>query len=170
LSPSCRGTGRRRFTGVLHTRHRTQAGAAAVETAILVSAVLVPLLLGVLYYGFFFWKAQAVPTLDPDIDQAGFVGTYCVGALPQLLSRVETAVLVAIENVDEGAGLPIQLSDITATVVSYVPDGLGVDIKVSVTLPALAETLAFLPLPNDGNVVSDAMVRLQNVRISTGSC
>jgi hypothetical protein len=151
-------------------RGRNERGTAAVETALLVSAVLAPLLIGVLYYGLFFWKAQAVTTLDPSLDQSGFVGTFCDSQIPQLLARVQTAALVAIENVDEGTGLPFHLSDITATVISYVPGQLGVDIKISVVLPVLANTLAFLPLPNDGNVISDAMIRLQNVRISTGSC
>lgn len=147
-----------------------ERGAAAVETALLMSALLAPLMLGVLYYGLFFWKLQSVPTLDPNLDQAGFVGSYCASQGSQLADRVRAATLVSVQNVDEGSGLPISLEDIAVTVLDYVPGSLGVSVQVSIRVPVLEETLSFLPLPDDGNVVSDSVVRLQNVMISSESC
>lgn len=149
---------------------RTARGAAAVEFALVFAAVLAPLMVGVLYYGYFFWKLQSVPTLDPELDQSSFVGTYCTSQLPDLLARVEAATLVAVSNVDGSGALPLQLSDVTASVLTYTPDRLGVDIRIKMVSPAMSESVSLLPLPNDGNVTSDAVIRLQNVRVSSGSC
>jgi hypothetical protein len=145
---------------------RTDRGAVAVEAALTLSVILAPLMLGVFYYGYFLWKAQSQPLLDPNIDQAAFVGELCEG---ELLERVRQTALVSAENLDDGTHLPIKLSDITATVVQSVPN-LGVDVKVSISAPVLKETLSFLPLPNDGRIVSDALVRLENVRLKSAGC
>jgi hypothetical protein len=136
-----------------------------VEAALMISVLLMPLMLGVFYYGYFLWKAQSQPLLDPNVDQAAFVGEICGG---ELLARVSQAVLVTAENLDDGTRLPIKLQDVTATVVSAVPSGLGVDIRVSISAPVLQEKLSFLPLPNNGRIVSDAFIRLENVRLKTG--
>jgi hypothetical protein len=145
-----------------------ESGTAAVETALLFSIVLGPLLLGLLYYGFFFWKAQAVPTLDPNLDQSGFVGYLCPA---DILTRVRATTLIAVQNVDDGTDLPISLSDITATLLTPVSSTtLGVDVAVSINLHVMNEALSFLPLPNNGSVISDAVIRLQNVRIKTTGC
>jgi hypothetical protein len=146
---------------------RTDRGAVAVEAALAVSVILVPLMLGVFYYGYFLWKAQSQPLLDPNVDQAAFVGELCG---PELLDRVRAAALVTAENLDDGTHLPISLTDITATVVSFVPNGLGVDVRVSISAPVLEEKLSFLPLPNNGRIVSDALIRLENVRLKTAGC
>jgi hypothetical protein len=157
---------------LMHPWHGTHddRGAVAVEAALLISFLLAPLLLGVLYFGAYFWKLQSVPVLDTNIDQSGIVGTFCAGALPQVVDRVRAAVLSNVQNIDASSQLPISLSDITATIDGYVPNGLGVDVKISITSHVLANTLDLVPVPNGGNVTSDAMIRLENVKISTGSC
>lgn len=139
----------------------------AVEAALVLSVILMPLTLGVFYYGYFLWKAQSQPVLDPNVDQAAFVGELCSG---ELLDRIRTAALVTAENLNDGTRLPIAVTDITATVVSYVPNGLGVDVQVSISAPVLEEKLSFLPLPNNGRIVSDALIRLENVRLKTAGC
>jgi hypothetical protein len=149
---------------------RDDAGAAAVEAGLLISAILMPLLLGVINYGHYFWQLQRVPELDPNIDQSGLVGTYCLGQIPDLLTRVREAALVAANNLDDGNDLPLSLSDITATVVSYTPDTLGLVVEVGFSTNVIDELISFLPLPDDGNLVSGAQVRLQNVKITSGSC
>lgn len=149
---------------------RDEGGAAAVEAGLLISAVLVPLMLGVINYGYYFWQLQRIPELDPNLDQSSFVGTYCAGQIPDLLTRVRQAALVAAENLDDGSDLPVALSDITATVVSYTPDTLGLVVEVGFSTNVIDELISFLPLPDDGNLVSGAQVRLQNVKITSGSC
>ena len=142
---------------------RRDDGAVAVESALVLSFILAPLMIGVLTFGLYFWKAQRVPLLDPNIDQSGLVGEICES---EIVDRVRTAALVAVENVDGADALPVTLSDITATIVSYVPGGLGVDVSVSIT-SNISDGSPF-PLPNDGNVTNDVLIRLQNVKIKTG--
>ncbi|MGZ4445280.1 MAG: hypothetical protein ACXVWZ_03930 [Nocardioides sp.] len=158
------------MTAVRERVRRPERGAAAIEAALLLSLVLTPLMLGVLYYGFFFWKLQRVPELDPNIDQSGIVGTFCLNQQTDLLTRVRAAALVSAQNLDNGTDLPVSLSDITATVVQYTPGALGVVVKVGFRTHVLDEAVSWLPLPNDGNVVSDSQVRLENVVITSGSC
>lgn len=146
-------------------RRRDQRGAVAVEAALVSSFILVPLLLGVLYYGFYLWKMQSVPLLDPNLDQAGFVGEVCEG---ELLDRVKTAALVALENVDDAVGLPLTSNDVTTSLVHAVPGQLGVDVRISIT--TLVTSSSPVPLPNGGNVVNDVMLRLENVVIKTAGC
>ena len=161
-SAMCRDRGR--------VRARPERGAAAVEAGLLVSAILVPLLMGVVNYGYYFWQLQRVPELDPNIDQSGIVGTYCTGQIPDLLTRVKASALVAAQNLDNGTDLPVSAGDITATVVSYTPDTLGLVVQVAFRTNVVDGLLPYLPLPDDGHLLSAAQVRLQNVKISSGSC
>lgn len=140
---------------------RGQRGAVAVEFAVVSSALLVPLLLGALFYGYYLWKMQHVPLLDPNLDQAGIVGEMCPG---ELLARVKEAALVAMENV--GAGIPLASNDITTALVSAVPGQLGADVRVSITTSVMSSSP--VPLPHGGNVVNDVLIRLQNVVVKTG--
>ena len=149
---------------------RTERGAAAVEAALLFSVVLVPLMLGVINYGFYFWQAQKAPELDPNIDQSGIVGTYCAGQIPDLLTRVEAAALIAAQNLDSGTDMAVSAGDITATLVSYTPDTLGLVVQVSFSTNVVDALIPYLPLPDDGNLLSSSQVRLQNVKITSGSC
>ena len=153
-----------RYSGP-RARKSDHRGAVALEAALVGSVILLPLLLGVLYYGYYLWKMQQVPLLDPNLDQAGFVGDLCPA---DLLARVKTAALVALENVDDGTGLPLTSNDVTTSLVNSVPGQLGVDIKISITRSVIDSSL--LPLPNDGNLVNDVLIRLQNVRITTAGC
>lgn len=152
----------------VHAAGRSERGAAAVEAALLISSVLAPLMLGVLNYGHYFWQLQRVPELDPNIDQSSLVGTYCVNQLPDLLNQVRAAALLAANDLDDGSD-PLALSDITATVASYTLDAMGVVFNLSVSTNAQDELIPYLPLPDDGNVVSQSKIRVQNVKIS-GSC
>lgn len=140
---------------------RRDDGAVAVESALVLSFILAPLMLGVLTYGYYFWQAQRVPLLDPNIDQSGLVGEICES---QLVGRVLDTVRTAVENVDDANALPVPVNGITATVLDFVPGTLGVDVRVSIT----TNLGSVLPLPNGGNVTNDVLLRLQNVKVKTG--
>ena len=148
--------------GVGSSRARTSKGAAAVEAALFVSVVLVPLMLGVFYYGLYFWKLQAVPTLDANVDQAGFVGAFCQTALQD---RVESEVLADLADVDQGSGMPVASREVTASVLSSVPGQLGVDVQVTVRVQVMSES-TLIPLPADGSIEHVSWIRLENVTIS----
>ena len=143
----------------------------AVEGALVFSAVLAPLLLGVLQYGAYFWQAQHTSLLDPNVDQSSIVGTYCTSQIPDLLTRVRQAALVAAQNVEDDTDTAnLSLSDVAASVVSYTPDALGLLVEVTFTVAVSDEVLSFFPLPDDGNLVTKSQVNLVNVKISSGSC
>ena len=145
-------------------------GAAAVEGATVTAFFLVPLMVGVLAYGYYFWQLQKATLLDPGFDQAGIVGTFCTNQVSDLLARVRDASLVAAENVDSADSLPLSASDVTASVVGYVPGELGVIVTVRFSTDVVDNVAGIVPLPNDGHVVRESQVRLENVVITSGSC
>ena len=144
---------------------RDQRGAVAIEAGLVISFLLVPLLLGVLYYGFYLWKLQQVPLLAPNLDQAAFVGAYCEA---DLLARVKDTALVNMENIDDGVGMPLTSNSITTSLVNAIPGQLGVDVRISVKASALSASP--IPLPLGGQVVNDITVRLENIVIKTTGC
>jgi hypothetical protein len=143
-----------------------ERGAAAVEAGLLVSFVLVPLLLGVLYYGNYFWRAQHVSAYAPRVPQAGVVGEL---SCSELVARVKQLALGAVADADHLLGSKLGLDDVAVDVVRVLPT-VGADVRVSVRVPAVSEALAWLPLPHGGDLVSDVLVRLDNVSVTTTSC
>jgi len=143
-----------------------ERGAAAVEAGLLISFVLVPLLLGVLYYGSYFWRAQHVAAYAPRLPQAGVTGEL---SCSELVARVKQLVLGGVDDADRALGEHLGLDDVAVDVVRVLPT-VGADVRVSLVVPAVSETLAWLPLPHGGDLVSDVLVRLDNVSVSTTSC
>lgn len=154
-----------------HARVRSEQGVAAVEAA-LVSTFLMPLVMGVLFWGQYFWKAQDVPELTPYVPQDAIVGNFC--SADQLVNEVKNVVLTNLTTVagNNDIGLSgITLSDITANVISPVVSSvptLGATVQVSVRIP-LVSSLGSL-LPNNGAVIKETTLRLENVTLSTGTC
>lgn len=147
---------RRRATG--------ERGAIAVEAAVLIGFVLIPLMLGVISYGSYFWQAQRVSPLASRLPLDGIVGQFTCA---ELVDRVKTTVQSALPQIDGLTG-PLPLSSIGVQVVDVLPT-IGVDIKVSISVP-LTGSLSLFPLPGGGNLLSDASYRLDNVQVSTTSC
>ncbi len=145
-------------------RTRSERGVAAVEAGLIVT-FLSPLLVGTLFYGTYFWKAQQLDAYTPTIPPTAVVGTYlnCV----DLLTKVRNTVLVNSNGL--GTATELQLDDITATVVDHVPERLGVDVLISVRVPVVSAGVGAL-LPNGGDVVTEALTRLESVRLDTQSC
>jgi hypothetical protein len=135
---------------------------AAVEAG-LVSTVLMPLLLGVLVYGNYFWHAQKVDAYAARIP-AGVIqgsGLTC----EQLVDRVKATVVANVNELAEST--PIDATDVAVQVVEVLPT-VGAVVQVSVSVP-VASTLASL-LPNGGAVVTESMLRLDDVTLTTTSC
>jgi Flp pilus assembly protein TadG len=143
-------------------RARAERGAAAVEAG-LVSTILMPLMVGVLVYGNYFWHAQNVDAYAARIPTGQVSGSQLT--CQQLVDRVKQTVLDNIDGLHADA--PIQLADITAEVVQVLPT-VGAVVHVSVRVP-VATTLSSM-LPNGGAVVTDTLLRLDDVTLSTSSC
>lgn len=141
-------------------------GAAAVEGALLTAFVLVPLLLGVMQYGFYFWKAQKVELIDLDIPQQQITGIYCTEAA--LLQEVQNLLNGNLSTIAGNLDVPSSAVALTSSIVETLDVGVVVELSLDVDL--LNGVTGLLPLPGVGNVVRETTVRLQNVRIDGTSC
>src|SRR5690349_6895865 len=152
-----RGVGRR------GDRRREQRGVAAVEAG-LISALLSPLMIGVLAYGQYFWQAQRV-SVDPQVDQGAVYGAFT--SCESLRTLLVDTVVSNLSHVTDGA--PVDAGDVTAEIVDFVPRQLGVDVRLSLRVSVAQSAISGL-LPNGGEVVSDTSVHLDNVRLDVQAC
>lgn len=141
---------------------RDERGVAAVEAG-LITMFLSPLLGGVLWFGNYFWQSQEM--YEPRVTQSQVVGAF--GSCENLVSQVKGTVLTNLTNVSDATG--VGLDDITVDIVDYVPDQVGVDVRISVQVPMIGAAVSWL-LPNDGDVVSEVLVRLQNASLTVPTC
>jgi hypothetical protein len=145
---------------------KDERGAVTVEAALLLSVVLLPLLIGVVSFGMYFWKAQQVAPLSQRLPLDSIVGQFNCA---QLVDRVKTTVQNALPAV---AGLfdnQIPLDAIGVTVLDVLPT-IGADVSISITLPGTTTLGGLVPLPNGGNIISEATYRLDNVELTTAGC
>ena len=145
---------------------KDERGAVAVEAALFLSVVLIPLLLGVVTYGMYFWKAQQVAPLSQRLPLDSIVGQFNCS---QLVDRVKTTVQNALPGVSTLFGDQLPLTAIGVTVIDVLPT-IGVDVSVSIALDGASDLGGLLPLPNAGKIVSEATYRLDNVQLTTAGC
>ena len=153
-------------SGAAARASRGERGAAAVEAGLFISVILIPLVLGVITYGSYFWQAQKVEPLASRLPLQDIVGTFNCA---QLVDRVKTTVKNALPSVTGLVGSDLPLDAIGVTVVDVLPS-VGVDITVSVGLQTSFDLAGLLPLPNGGKLVSEATYRLDNVKLTTAGC
>lgn len=140
-------------------------GAAAVETALVVSVLLVPLLLGILTWGDYFFRAQRVDTLAPGVPVGGVAGSFGCQALKD---AVAATVVDVVGDLDASlAG--IEVSDVTVTVVEILPD-VGVTVDIHIETPLVGGLASLIPLPGGGAIVTDFSQRLQDVTVTDVTC
>jgi hypothetical protein len=144
-------------------RRAEQRGVAAVEAG-LITALLSPLMIGVIAYGQYFWQEQKLK-VDPQVDQAAVYGAFA--SCESLRSLLRDTVVSNAGHLTTGT--PVQAGDVTAEIVDFVPHQVGVDARLSVRVSVSQSALSGL-LPNDGEVVSDAYVHLDNVRLDVQAC
>jgi hypothetical protein len=142
---------------------RVEHGAAAVEAG-LVTTFLMPLLLGVLFFGNYFWHAQKAELYDARIPTGAYAGmTFsCAGLVAQVKSDV-----VALVNSTNGTAPDIGLDAVTAAVVDVVPNVSAV-VQVSVQAPGVSSLGSWLP--DGGAVLNETMLRLDNVALTSDTC
>jgi hypothetical protein len=151
---------RRRGRGL----RRDERGTAVVEAG-LVTMFLAPLLMGVLWFGNYFWHQQSKDTYAPRVSQSQLVGNYL--SCEELVSAVRQTAVVNLNNVSGNS--PVSLDNVTARVIDFVPNQLGVEVEVSVRVPAARSAVSWL-LPHGGDLVTESMTRLENVRVTSQTC
>jgi hypothetical protein len=142
----------------------SERGAAAVEAG-LVTTILMPLMAGVLFYGNWFWHAQHVPQAAARLPQGAVVGYNLTCA--EVVSLVKQAVVDQSTALGDADALEIGLDQVAVDVVEVLPDMSAV-VSISVTTPMDGAMSSWLP--NNGDLVTEATMRLQNVTVSTSVC
>jgi hypothetical protein len=146
------------------TRARTERGVAAVEAG-LVSTVLLPLLVGVLVWGNYFWHAQRVEPYAARLPQGAVVGYNLT--CEQVVALVKQAVVDQSSPLGDTYAPELALDDVTVAVVEVLPDARAV-VDIGVRTDVGSSLAAWLP--NDGEIVTETTMRLENVTVSTSVC
>jgi hypothetical protein len=137
----------------------------AVEAALVISLLLVPLFLGIVQFGDYFWRAQRVDTLAPGVPVGGVAGEFtCQG----LKDTVAATVVDVVGDLDASL-VGIDVSDVTVTVVEVLPD-VGVTVDIHIETPALGGLASLIPMPGGGAIVTDFTQRLQDVTVTDVMC
>ena len=137
---------------------------AAVEAG-LVTTVLMPLMVGVLVWGNYFWHAQKVEPYAARLPQGAVVGYNLTCA--QVVSLVKQAVVDLSDPVGDTYAPELGLDDVTVTIVEVLPDASAV-VNIGVKTNVGSSLASWLP--NDGEVVSETTMRLENVTVDTSVC
>ena len=146
-------------------RARSERGVAAVEAG-LVTTVLMPLMVGVLVWGNYFWHAQKVEPYAARLPQGALVGYQLT--CEQVVTLVKQAVVDLSTPVADAYAPPeLTLDDVIVEVVEVLPDASAV-VHIGVTTNVGSSLASWLP--NDGEVVSETTMRLENVTVDTSVC
>lgn len=135
-------------------RPRDQRGAAVVEAALVISFLLVPILVGVIKFGFLIWDQQKQPPYDARLAPSEIIGRFDCA---ELVDRVKRTVVGNSAALDA----PLQAESVAVQVVEATPT-VGVLVEVRVHVPAAYGT---------GNpLVTEAASRLSHVTLTTETC
>lgn len=126
-----------------------ERGASAVEFALVFSFVVLPLLLGIVQYGYHYWALETASATAREAARRMAVGTQ---------EACTTA-----EAVDRLRGPAVGSSTPTATVSYSGSRAVGNTVVVTVSLQSLDIGLPVLPLPNGGQITQVARARIENV-------
>lgn len=130
-------------------RRRDDRGAAAVEFALIFAFVLVPMVLGILQYGWYFYSSQVTSSAARETARRLTVGDCQTGT--------------------NAANYAQQQSGFSALTLTFGPPGS----PTSNTLPAIGEVvrvtaqvdggvIGFLPLPNGGQITRTVDARVED--------
>lgn len=144
---------------------RGARGASAVEAALVISLLLFPLLMGVLAWGDYFWRAQRIDTLAPAVPEGDVAGTFSCRALQD---EVASTVVSVVNGLHPEIG-DIDLSEVVVTLLEVSPD-VGVTVAIHIEVGAVNGLASLIPLPGGGGLVTDFTQRLDDVRLSDQAC
>jgi Flp pilus assembly protein TadG len=140
---------------LLRGKRRDQDGAAALEFGLIVGTILIPLLLGVIQYGWYFYVAQTTGGAASHVARRLTVGD-CWGSGEALLF---------VKN--EVASNPSQttLTKSPATNTSAV---IGTT-QLTVTVTSDGDLVGFFPMPNGGTISRTVSTMIED-KTSSGTC
>ena len=133
----------------LTSSRRSEDGAAAVEFAFIFAAVFVPLLMGMLQYGWYFYATQATTSGAREAARRLSVGDCKTG----------TAAQTHAQNVSGFKSLALDFGPTTAPSSNTLPptgDVLRVEARVN------GKIIGFLPMPSDGQITRVVEARVED--------
>jgi Flp pilus assembly protein TadG len=134
---------------------QSQSGAAALEFGLIVGTVLIPLLLGVIQYGWYFYVAQTTGGAATHVTRRLAVGD-CWGS-GQALTYVKNQV----------ASDP-NLTTVAVTPTSNASAVIGAT-QLSVTVTSDGDLMSFFPMPNGGTISRSVSTMIEDTT-SSGTC
>ena len=136
--------------------HREQQrGAAAVEFGLIAGTVLIPLLLGVIQYGWYFYVSQTTGAAASHVARRLTVGDCWSGTQAATFVKNEVA------------------SDPSATTFAKTPASNSTAVigttQLTVTVTADGDLVGFLPMPNGGTITRTVKTMIEDTT-SSGTC
>jgi Flp pilus assembly protein TadG len=142
---------RRRMFGL----RRDQRGAAALEFGLIAGLIFIPLVLGIIQYGWYFYVAQTTGGAASHVARRLAVGDCWTGT--------EAADFVKAEVGSNPNGTTL-VKDPTANTAAEI----GIT-QVTVTVTADAGVIGFWPMPNNGVVTREVKAMIEDTT-SSGAC
>jgi Flp pilus assembly protein TadG len=134
---------------------RDQSGAAALEFGLIAGFIFIPLVLGIMQYGWYFYVAQTTGGAASHVARRLAVGD-CWGS---------NEALTFVQN--EVGSNPANTA-LVMEPTSNTDAEIGID-QVEVTVTSEANVLGFWPMPNDGTITRTVKTMIEDTT-SSGAC
>ena len=150
------------FARLRKLRNRRERGAAALEFGLIVGTILIPLLLGVIQYGWYFYVAQTTGGAATHVTRRLAVGD-CWGsgeALAFVKSEVASKPADTTYDITVSPPSPTSTTNTTAAIGST---------QLTVTVTSKADLVGFLPMPHGGRITRTVKTMIEDTN-SSGTC
>ena len=134
-------------------KRRSESGAAALEFGLIAGTILLPLLLGIISYGWYFYVAQTTGGAATHVSRRLAVGD-CWGS-GQALAFVNSEVAAP----DSGTTLAYTPTANSSAVIGTT--------QLTVTVTADGDLMGFFPMPNGGKVTRTVKTMIEDTGSST---
>jgi Flp pilus assembly protein TadG len=135
--------------------HRDQSGAAALEFGLIAGFIFLPLVLGMLQYGWYFYVAQTAGGAASHVARRLAVGDCWTGTQAQSFVQREVGARASDTSLTMS---PTSLAGVT----------LGTT-PLTVTVTTKANVVGFWPMPHSGTITRTVSTVLED-NVSSGSC
>jgi Flp pilus assembly protein TadG len=134
---------------------RAQRGAAALEFGLIAGTVLIPLLLGVIQYGWYFYVSQTTGAAASHVARRLAVGDCWTGTDATTFVKNEVA-----SDPDTTTFAKTPASNSSAVIGTT---------QLTVTVTADGDLVGFLPMPNSGTITRTVSTMIEDTT-SSGTC
>ena len=144
----------RQRSAPMRRARRDETGATAVEFALVFCVVLVPLLMGLLQFGWYFYTAQVAGSAARETARRLAVGDCRTGVEASQFAADQANLALELTF-----GTPGAAAGAVTTTTMPAP---GEPMRVRVDLDQDAQLFEFLPMPHDGAIVRTVDTRVED--------